>query len=432
MTILQMMDAPLAEELLKKRRSYMEAENTALELVVKEIVESVKAKGDIALLEFTKKFDDVDLTLKGIKVSEKELADAYSKVKKDEIEALRNLKKRIEKLERRKLNCMNYTVKEKGLEIVHSQRPIESLGCYVPGGLASYPSSLLMTVVPAKIAGVPRIAICSPPKVESDINPLILVAASICGVNEIYRVGGAQAVAALAYGTESISPVLKIVGAGNKFVNYAKILVSRNVAIDIPAGPSEILVLADETADPKLIALDLISQTEHSPDNVAGLVTTSREVAEAVITEVESLIPTLSRKDIVVESLSKNGFIFFFNRIDEAMNFVNGFAPEHLEIVTRRSSQVADKISSAGIIFLGKYTPVSAGDYCLGTNHVLPTAGYGRIYSELSVFDYVRRINIVRCSKDKLGKLRKISATLAASEGLPNHDLAIEGRFRDG
>lgn len=431
MTILQVKEVSLAKELLSRRRAYTTAGDATLESYVKGIVEAVKAKDDAALVDFTKRFDGVDLTAKGIRISEKEMREAYRKVNAKEVTVLKRLKKRIEKIERRKLSRMNYTIRERGLEIAHTTRPIESVGCYVPGGEATYPSTLLMTVVPAKVAGVPRIVVCSPPTCEGEINPLILVAASICDVDEVYRVGGAQAITALAYGTKSVKPVAKIVGAGNRFVNLAKILVSRDVAIDLPAGPSEIVVLADETAEPRFVALDLISQSEHTPDNVAGLVTTSREVAAKVVDEVERLVPKLGRREIVMESLSKNGFIFLCKTMDEAVDFVNGFAPEHLEIVARNPREVSKKITSAGIILLGKYTPVSASDYCLGTNHVLPTAGFGRVYSELSVFDYVRRVNVVECSKEKLGEMKRLAETLAGSEGLPNHFQAIEGRFRD-
>ena len=431
MNILQIKDLSLAEDLVKGRRAHKIAGDTTIETDVKEIIREVQVEGNAALIKFTKKFDGVDLSARGIRVSEKEILKAYDKVRSEEISALKRLKKRIEKVELRKLKHMNYTIRERGLEIFHTLRPIESVGCYVPGGEAKYPSTLLMTATPAKIAGVPRIVVCSPSTNKDEIDPLILVAASISGVNEVYRLGGVQAIAALAYGTESIRPVVKIVGPGNRFVALAKVIVSKDVAIDLPAGPSEIIVLADETANSKFIALDLISQSEHASDNVSGLVTTSRELAINVVHEVERLIPGLERGDIVAEALSKNGFIFIYGTINEAITFVNAFAPEHLEIVTRKPMEVADKITSTGIIFIGEYTPVSAGDYCIGTSHVLPTAGFGHIYSELSIFDYVKRINIVKCSRERLREMRTLAKTLASSEGLPNHSAAIEGRFED-
>jgi len=431
LTILQIKDRLFTETLLEKRRTSKTIDDVALETRVKSIIEEVKAKGDMALIDFTKKFDGVDLATKGVKVSEKEVSDACSRVSKDEIDALKSLKKKIEKIERPKLKRMTYSIKESGFRIINTLRPIESVGCYVPGGEAAYPSTLLMTAVPAKVAGVPRIVVCSPPTCGGEINPLILAAASICDVDEVYRFGGAQAIAALAYGTRTVKPVAKIVGPGNKFVTLAKVMVSRNTAIDLPAGPSEIVVLADETANPKFVALDMISQSEHAPDNIAGLVTTSNEFAKAVVGEVEKLVPKMGRRDVVVESLSNNGFIVLFENMDEAVSFVNAFAPEHLEIITRKCRKVADKVASAGLILLGKYTPVAASDYCFGTNHVLPTSGFGRVYSELSVFDYVRRLSLVKCSKERLRKMRNMVRVLSESEGLPNHFSAIGGRYAD-
>jgi histidinol dehydrogenase len=431
MTILQLKDASGTREVLRKR-GLVATDNATLEVNVKEIIAEVQAKGDTALLELTREFDNVDLQTLGLQVASQAILDAFDQVHRKEIAALMQLKKRIEKVEKRKLKQMRYSIREKGLEITHTYQPIESVGCYVPGGKAAYPSTLLMTVLPAKIASVPRVVVCSPPTMKGEIHPLILVAASLCDVDEVYRVGGAQAIAALSYGTESIPPVRKIVGPGNKFVTLAKMIVSRNVAIDFPAGPSEILVLADETANPRLIALDLISQAEHTDDNIAGLVTTSRGLADQVSQEVERLAPQSPRSKIVTRSLLKKGFIFHFDQMEDAIAFVNRFAPEHLEIHTKKPRQIAEHITSAGIILVGQYTPVSISDYCIGTNHVLPTAGSGHIYSELSVFDYVKRVNIVECSREKLQSMQRVAQTLANSEGLLNHALAIEGRFTDG
>ena len=419
------------ETLLEKRRTLEAVNDRALEKQVKEILEEVKAKGDFALMDFSKRFDGADLTVKGLRVSEREILDACQLVSPDEIDALKTLKSRIEKTERPKLGHMSYSIREKGFEIMHTLRPLASVGCYVPGGEAAYPSTLLMTAVPAKVAGVSRIVACSPPTFGGEINPLILAAASISGVDEVYRLGGAQAIAALAYGTETVRPVVKIVGPGSRFVTQAKIMVSRSVAIDFPAGPSEIIVLADETADKKLVALDLISQSEHASDNIAGLVTTSLKIARAVVNEVERLASRLGRKETVAASLSGNGFVIVCEAMDEAVGFVNAFAPEHLEVFTREPKTIAEKITSAGIVLLGEYTPVAASDYCFGTNHVLPTGGFGHVYSELSVFDYVRRMSVVECSEYRLNKMRGLAKTLAEREGLPNHASAIEGRYDD-
>lgn len=431
MTLLQIKDASFAKDVIINR-GLIATNNVTVETSVRTIINQVQTKGDAALLELTRKFDKVDLKTTGLRVDPQAVSDAFEQVHRTEIAALMQLKKRIEHVEQRKLEQLHYSIQENGLEITHTSQPIESVGCYVPGGEAAYPSTLLMTVLPAKIANVPRIVVCSPPTMNGEINPLILAAASLCNVDEVYRLGGAQAIAALSYGTESISPVRKIVGPGNIFVTLAKMIVSKTVAIDMPAGPSEILVLADETANPKLIALDLISQAEHTADNIAGLVTTSRELADSVSQEVEERVPQSARSKIVIKSLTQKGFIVYFNEMDDAVGFVNHFAPEHLEIHTRRPRQIAEQITSAGIILVGQYTPVSLSDYCIGTNHVLPTAGSSHIYSELSVLDYVKRINIVECSREKLLSLQRVTQTLAKSEGLPNHALAIQGRFTDG
>jgi histidinol dehydrogenase len=286
-----------------------------------------------------------------------------------------------------------------------------------------------MTVVPAKVAGVDRIVVCSPPTSDGSINPLTLVAADICEVDEIYKIGGVQAIAALAYGTESIKPVRKIVGPGNKYVTTAKIVVSKDVAIDMPAGPSEIVILADEKAESRIVALDMISQAEHDPDSVSGLITTSPELVDSVINQIEKMIPSLRRGRMIAESLSNNGFIITCGTMDEAVGLANQFGPEHLEILTNSPWEVAKQISSAGLVLLGKNTPVSASDYCVGTNHVLPTGGFSHTFSGLSVLDFVKRINFVECSEEALNRLRKDIKSLAKAEDLFNHFLAVEGRF---
>jgi histidinol dehydrogenase len=258
---------------------------------------------------------------------------------------------------------------------------------------------------------------------------LTLVAADICGVDEVYKVGGAQAIAALAYGTETIKPVRKIVGPGNRYVTTAKSLVSAHVAIDMPAGPSEILILADETADPRLIALDMISQAEHGTDSIAGVLTTSEKVARDVVHELRKTVPFLERREIIAEALSNQGFIVTCRSADEMIRLANVFSPEHVEILMRKSRRIAGRISTAGLILVGSYSPVSASDYCFGTNHILPTGGFGRTYSSLSVLDFVRRGEVAECSKDGLAKLRSRVKALALAENLPNHFTAVKGRF---
>jgi histidinol dehydrogenase len=286
-----------------------------------------------------------------------------------------------------------------------------------------------MTVTPAKVAGVPRVVVCSPPTSQGTISPLILVAADICKVDEIYKVGGVQAIAALAYGTETIKPVKKIVGPGSKYVTAAKVIVSQDVAIDMPAGPSEILVLADETADPRLIASDMISQAEHGTDSVAGLITTSEKLAKQVQDNLQKMAFETERSDIIKQSLSTYGFIITCNSNEELVAFANEFATEHLEIITHDPMKIAEKMTSAGVVLIGPYSPVALSDYGSGTNHVLPTGGFGHAFSGLSVLDFTRRVNIVESSKAGLLKVKDSIKVLTEAEGLPNHYKAVEARF---
>jgi len=415
---------------MEKRRKTGRVGTKKLETYVRSILREVKEKGDAALIEFTKKFDHVDLSPKNLRVSQEEIKRAYETVNEEQISALRFMKERVESLEKRLLEQVTVQLEGDGVRVYGSPRPIQSVGCYVPGGEAAYPSTLIMTAVPAKVAGVPRVAVCTPPKGDSQVNSLTLVAADLCKVDEVYRVGGAQAIAALAYGTETLKPVRKIVGPGNRYVTVAKLLVSRDVAIDMPAGPSEILVLADGTADARIVALDMISQAEHSIDSIPGLITTSVKLVEGVTAELRRQIPAIPRGGIVAEALQRNGFIVLCQTMDEAVELANAFAPEHLEIVTENSRRVAEKVTSAGLVLLGPSTPVAASDYCLGTNHVLPTGGFGHTLSGLSVLDFVRRVNFVECSLEGLQRLRYNVRVLAETEGLPNHSLAVEGRFR--
>ena len=287
-----------------------------------------------------------------------------------------------------------------------------------------------MCVVPARVAGVKRIVVCTPPK-ESGVNPLILVAADLCGISEIYQVGGAQAIAALSLGTQTIRPVQKIVGPGNAFVAHAKKMVSNQTLIDMPAGPSELMVIADDTASPMNIALDMISQAEHSTDAISILVSPSEDVCEAVISELTRLIPDIPRKETVCQSLTQNGGIFLCENLEKCVELVNEFAPEHVQIMTENSEEVSSRITSAGLILLGNSTPVAASDYCLGTNHVLPTQGYCSIYSGLSVLDFVRIVRVAETSKEALKELSETICTLAEAEGLVNHSRAISRRFEE-
>jgi histidinol dehydrogenase len=415
---------------IEKRWPNKKGFNSETTKAVTNIINEVKKRGDTALIDFTNKFDGVYLTANRLKVNQEDIEKAYKYVTKNQISAIKVAKKRVEKFQKKLLKQMIFKYEKEGVKISSCTSPIQRLGCYVPGGDAPYTSSLVMSIIPAKVAGVPEIVVCSPPRIRDEINPSILVAADICGVDEIYRCGGVQAIAAMAYGTDNIRPVNKIVGPGNKYVLRAKMLVSQDVPIDIPAGPSEIMVLADDTANTRIIALDLISQAEHV-DGVSILVTVSKNLAEKVHKEIIQLIPSSPNKRTVIQNLSANGLILVCEDIENAIQFINEFAPEHLEIMMSNGKIIAEKISSAGLVLIGKYSPVSASDYCLGTVHILPTIGFSHVYSGLSVLDFVKRFNIINCSRKGLYRLRKEIQILAETEGLLNHHLAVEGRFRD-
>jgi histidinol dehydrogenase len=415
----------------KRTRTRNEKAGKSIETQVKGIISKVVKNGDAALSEFAEKFDKTTLKTENLRATAKEIEEAYKAVSKEQISALKLIKSKVSSLEKLILERVSIATSKEGIAVQTVLRPIESVGCYVPGGQAAYPSTVVMTTVPAKIAGVHRIVVCSPPTAQGTVNPLILVAADICEVNEIYKVGGAQAIAALAYGTETIKPVKKIIGPGNKYVTMAKVLVSKDVAIDMPAGPSEILVLADETANPQLIALDMISQAEHGSDSVAGLITTSEKIAEKTLSRLRKVAASAERGDIVRKALAEYGFIVTCRSVDEMVTLTNVFAPEHVEIMTRNPMQIAERITSAGLILVGPYSPVSLSDYGSGTNHVLPTGGFGNAFSGLSALDFARRVNIVESSREGLLRLKNHVKVLTEAENLPNHYKAVEARFEN-
>jgi histidinol dehydrogenase len=416
-------------ELLENRWPNVCAVDTELQEYVKPILIDVQTRGDEALLEYTERFDNVKLDPDEINISKEKIKNSYSKVSGDQIRAFVECKRRLEQVESRRMELLSFDITVEGVQIQNTVRPLARVGCYVPGGKARYPSSLLMNVVPAKVAGVNEVIVCTPPGRNGEVDPLTLVAADICGVDKIFSVGGAQAIGAMAYGTMSIPRVDKVVGPGNRFVTAAKSLVSNSVAIDKPAGPSEILILADSTADPYLIALDMISQAEHGQGGLSGLVTPDGRLASSVAENITRLIGGIPKSSLVKEVLSAGGFIFNCKDVDEAIKFTNRYAPEHLEIMTENPERVAESINTAGMILLGSYTPVSATDYCMGINHVLPTGGYGKISSGITVLDFLKPISVVKSSKDGLMKVAGYVKTLAEAEGLPNHSLAVEGRF---
>ena len=392
------------------------------------IISDVRKRKDKALKEYETKFSGVKIS--SLKVTKQEIEYAYSKVGKDQIEGIKLAKTRLEKSEnavRKKLQ--NITIKIDGVVIKKTFLPIDMVGCYIPGGKARYPSTVVMSVVPAKVAGVKKIIAVSPPNEKGKIDPLTLVAADICGVDAFYKTGGAQAITALAYGTESIPQVDKIVGPGGAFVTIAKSLLSEVVSIDMIAGPTELAIIADATADAELVSLDMISQAEHSPDTMCCLITNSLKLKSMVITSLQQKIRTIKRSSIVEESLQKNGFIAICKTEQQMADFANKLAPEHLEIITKTPQKLAKKIKSAGLTLIGKNTPSSASDYLLGSNHTLPTNRFGRTRGSLGVLDYMKLHTQIESSKPALEKILKYMKALTDAEGLPNHYEAVRGRL---
>jgi histidinol dehydrogenase len=411
-----------------KRQQVDQKATSELETDVRKIINKVKVDGDKALIELAQKFDRAELTPKSLKVKPEEFKEAYDKITPEEISALKFMKEKVMNFQKHLLTQTEIKNTDEGISVQTKLHPIESVGCYVPGGQAVYPSTLVMTAIPAKVAGVPRIVVCSPSDANGRVNPLILVAADLCNVNEVYRVGGAQAIAAMAYGTETIFPVRKIVGPGSKYVTTAKVLVSTDVAIDMPAGPSEVLVLADASADPRLIAYDMISQAEHGGDSVTGLITNSKELSIEVQKNLNRIVTSAPRSEKIAESLSSYGFIIECKDFEEMVCLANQFAPEHIEVMTSIAKEMASKLV-AGLILIGPYSPVPLSDYASGTNHVLPTGGFAQSFSGLTVFDFMRRVSIVEGTRIGLEKVRDSIRALTDAENLPNHYKAIAARF---
>jgi histidinol dehydrogenase len=404
------------------------ADLSSISLTVRKIITDVMENGDEALLRYTEKFDNTRLTRSRLAVAEKEIKEAYEKLERSQINALKEAARNIARFHKKQIKGMWSLETAKGVTVGQVTRPLSSVGVYTPGGKASYPSSVLMCAIPAKVAGVKKIVVCSPPGKNGNINPALLVAADIAGVTEIYRVGGAQAIAAMAYGTETVPKVDKIVGPGNVFVTAAKLEVDKDVAIDLPAGPSEILVIADETANASFIASDLLAQAEHDPQALAILLTTSKDLALAVREDVYKQMGSLSRTETVKSSIQTGGLIVIVENIQEAVDYANLIAPEHLQIQTKAPRKVFNKIQNAGAVFLGNYSPVAFGDYSSGLNHVLPTGGYANFYSGLSTRDFVKIINFLQCSRQGYLNLKKTTVTLAKLEGFDGHAKSVSIR----
>lgn len=407
-------------------RSQIDAENVMN--IVNDIVFSVKANGDNSLKEYTEKFDKVKLN--DLKVSNEEIKNSYNNVDSNVINALKKAAKNIEKFHKAQIPKEWFEEVDKGIKAGQIIRPIEKVGCYIPGGRAVYPSSVLMTIIPAKIAGVNKIICCTPPMLDGNVNDIVLAAADIAGADEIYKVGGAQAIAAMAYGTESVPKVDKIVGPGNIFVTAAKKMVYGDVDIDFPAGPSEVLIIADETANPEYIAYDILAQAEHDPDAACALVTTSKDLAYEVKDKILGKIKYMERSKIIEESLQKYGKIIITDSLRDAVEFSNEYAPEHLIIMTEDPEEVLKDITNAGSIFLGELTPVAAGDYGSGTNHVLPTSKNARMYSGLSTESFIKKPTVQRLSKEGIDNLKDVVITLAEYEGLYAHAESFKKRIK--
>ena len=401
------------------------------EAAVDEILNKVKTEGDAALFAYTKEFDKTEICADTIKVTEEEIKEAYEAVDPALIDVIRKALVNIRSYHEKQRQNSWFTSETNGTMLGQKVTALERVGVYVPGGKAVYPSSVLMNIVPAKVAGVDQIVMTTPPGKDGKVNPGTLVAADIAGVDTIYKVGGAQAIAAMAFGTESVPKVDKITGPGNIFVALAKKAVYGYVSIDSIAGPSEILVLADETATPRYVAADLLSQAEHDELASAILITTSKELAEKVSEEVDGFVKVLERAPIIQKSLDNYGYILLAESMEDAIDAANAIASEHLEIITKNPFDTMTRIRNAGAIFLGEYASEPLGDYFAGPNHILPTNGTARFFSPVNVDDFIKKTSIISYSRQALEKVHNQIETFAKSEGLTAHANSIKVRFED-
>lgn len=416
-------DKETANDLIKRSQ----ADISEVLNIVSDILKDVKENQDEAVKRYTAKFDKAELD--DLQVSEDEIKEAYDNLDKNLIEALKRASANIEKFHKAQIPEEWFMEVNTGITAGQIIRPINSVGCYIPGGRAAYPSSILMEVIPAKIAGVERIICCTPPGADGKIMDAILVAADLAGADEIYKCGGSQAIAAMAYGTESIEKVEKIVGPGNVFVTGAKKLVYGDVDIEFPAGPSEVLILCDNTAIPEYLAHDFLSQAEHDPNASCFLVTDDEEIADNAKDLIEEFAKEAQRREIIEESLEKHGHIILCENMEDAIDFTNTYAPEHLIISTADDKAVLDKIKNAGSIFLGKYSPVAAGDYGSGTNHVLPTGGGAKMYSGLSTEAFLKKPTVQTLTREGIEELSKTVIPIAEYEGFYAHANSVKVRL---
>ena len=415
----------ILENLLKRSPNQYDEYQEA----VNEILENVKKEGDKAVFDYTKRFDKANISKETLYVTEEEIKEAYSLVDADLIETMKKSIANIRDFHERQVRNSWFHTREDGVILGQRITALASVGVYVPGGKAAYPSSVFMNIIPAKVAGGKRIVMATPPGKDGIVTPVTLVAAHLAGASEVVKVGGAQAIAALAYGTESIPKVDKIVGPGNIFVALAKKTVYGHVSIDSVAGPSEILVLADETANPRYVAADLLSQAEHDELASAILVTTSRELAEQVSKEVDTFVASLSRKEIISKSLENYGYLLIADKMDEAIDVVNEIASEHLEIITKNPFDTMTRVKNAGAMFLGEYSSEPLGDYFAGPNHVLPTNGTAKFFSPLSVDDFIKKSSVISYSREALEEAHEDIIKFAKAEHLTAHANSIAVRF---
>ncbi len=396
---------------------------------VTDIINDIRKDKDKALFRYTKKFDDFDVNSENIRVTKEEMDTAYKSCDKELLEVLEYAFKRVRAYHERQMPDNDKFEDEEGFTLGWKWNAVESVGLYVPGGKAFYPSSVIMNAVPALVAGVKRVVMTVPAPHGGVLNPVVLAAARICGIKETYKIGGAQAIAALAYGTETVPPVVKIVGPGNAYVAEAKRQVFGQVGIDMIAGPSEILVIADSDNNPRWIAADLLSQAEHDVDARAYLITDNEIFAHKVTKEIESLLERLGRREIALQSIKNNGVVIIVNDIEDATIVANRIAPEHLEICTKNPENISKKITNAGAIFLGAYTPEAIGDYIAGPSHVLPTMSSARFSSGLGVLDFMKRTSMIKCTEKAMKAVGEKTVLLANEEKLGAHALSVKLRL---
>ena len=426
--VIRLWECSQAEQEKLLRRSELDV-SSAMPKAAK-IVADVRELGDDALLEYTRSLDGARLDRKQLRVSKREIDAAYKQVDVETVKAIKRAAAAIEKFHRKQLPREWSTEIQPGIRVGQLVRPLARVGIYIPGGLASYPSSALMAAIPARIAGVGQIIACTPPK--KGVNGVMLVAADVAGIDAVFKVGGAQAIAAMAYGTPTIPKVDKIVGPGNVYVVAAKQVVAPNVDVDFAAGPSEVLIIADASANSAYVAADMLAQAEHDPAAAAVLVTTSPELASKVCESLEKMLEENPRVAIARRALNKYGRVIVTANLEQAIEFANDYAPEHLELMVKRPTQVLKRVRNAGAIFIGPYSPVAAGDFAVGPNHILPTGGVARRRSGLSVLDFVRLPTLQALTERGLKRVAATAERLAKAEGLPGHAQSIKKRLKEG